>query len=210
MEFSPGHSPEFANPACDEVLYVLEGEGTLILDGRPLRVRADTGLYLAPHVTCSVLNSGDGPLLIVSSRCPEPPEDPPFGPAGKIPSADPAGAVSGPAVHLWDRVAETTADRWYRVLVDHRVGCRRVTQFVGSIPPGRAPDHFHEYEEVLCILKGEGAMWSGRQSASIGPGSTVFLPRGQVHCVENRGEGELRLLGVFYPAGSPAARYDPD
>jgi len=28
-----------------------------------------------------------------------------------------------------------------------------------------------------------------------------------VHCVENRGDGEMRLLGVFYPAGSPAVRY---
>jgi hypothetical protein len=26
--------------------------------------------------------------------------------------------------------------------------------------------------------------------------------------VENTGEGELRLLGVFYPAGSPAVRYE--
>jgi hypothetical protein len=28
-----------------------------------------------------------------------------------------------------------------------------------------------------------------------------------VHCVENRSAGEMRLLGVFYPAGSPAVRY---
>ena len=33
-------------------------------------------------------------------------------------------------------------------------------------------------------------------------------PRGQTHCVENEGDGELRLLGVFYPAGSPAVRDD--
>jgi hypothetical protein len=27
-------------------------------------------------------------------------------------------------------------------------------------------------------------------------------------CVENTGVDELRLLGVFYPAGSPSVRYD--
>jgi mannose-6-phosphate isomerase-like protein (cupin superfamily) len=96
-----------------------------------------------------------------------------------------------------------TGDRWYRVLID-----ARVTQFVGSIPPGRAPDHFHEYEEVLFILRGEGRMWAGESNTPIAPGSCVYLPRRQVHCVENTGEGELRLLGVFYPAGSPAVRYE--
>jgi mannose-6-phosphate isomerase-like protein (cupin superfamily) len=111
----------------------------------------------------------------------------------------PATAV----VKLADQRAMPTADRWYRVLIDSEV-----TQFVGSIPPGRAPDHFHEYEEVLFILRGQGRMWAGDTSTPIGYGSCVYLPRRQVHCVENTGTGELRLLGVFYPAGSPAVRYE--
>ena len=116
---------------------------------------------------------------------------------------------SPPIVKLSDRRALPTADRWYRVLVDEEVGSEQVTQFVGSIPPGRAPDHFHEYEEVLFILRGEGRMWAGENNTPIGPCSCIYLPRRQVHCVENTGTGELRLLGVFYPAGSPAVRYDP-
>jgi oxalate decarboxylase/phosphoglucose isomerase-like protein (cupin superfamily) len=51
-------------------------------------------------------------------------------------------------------------------------------------------------------------MWTGDVNTAIGPGSCVYLPHGQMHCVENTGDGELRLLGVFYPAGSPAVRYD--
>jgi mannose-6-phosphate isomerase-like protein (cupin superfamily) len=83
----------------------------------------------------------------------------------------------------------------------------QTTQFVGSIPPGRAPDHFHLYEEVICILDGAGVMWTGSKSAPVERGSCIFLPRRQPHCFENTGRGELRLLGVFYPAGSPAVRY---
>jgi mannose-6-phosphate isomerase-like protein (cupin superfamily) len=82
-----------------------------------------------------------------------------------------------------------------------------VTQFVGAIPPGRAPDHFHEYEEVLCFLSGVGRLWAGEVSAPVGPGRCAFLPRGQVHCTENTGTAELRLLGVFHPSGSPAVSY---
>ncbi|PYQ62782.1 MAG: hypothetical protein DMF58_00680 [Acidobacteria bacterium] len=85
-----------------------------------------------------------------------------------------------------------------------------MTQFVGSIPPGRAPDHFHLYEEMLCILQGSGVLWAGEAKTPIGPGTCVYLPKREVHCVENSGSGELRLLGVFYPAGSPAVRYEVD
>jgi mannose-6-phosphate isomerase-like protein (cupin superfamily) len=95
-----------------------------------------------------------------------------------------------------------TGDRWYVELIE-----AEVTQFIGGIPPGRAPDHFHLYEEVICILDGEGIMHAGASSTPIAAGSCIFLPRKQRHCVENTGGGELRLLGVFYPAGSPAVRY---
>jgi hypothetical protein len=31
-----------------------------------------------------------------------------------------------------------------------------------------------------------------------------------VHCLANTGESEMRVLGVFRPAGSPAEAYYPD
>ncbi|HKO56066.1 MAG TPA: cupin domain-containing protein [Thermoanaerobaculia bacterium] len=105
-------------------------------------------------------------------------------------------------IRLADQPRQQTGDRWYAELVQ-----AEVTQFVGSIPPGRAPDHFHLYEEVICILAGEGIMHAGDSSTPVGAGSCIFLPIRQRHCLENTGSGELRLLGVFHPAGSPAARY---
>ena len=105
-------------------------------------------------------------------------------------------------VRLEDRPVQRTGDRWYCELVQGET-----TQFVGAIPPGRAPDHFHLYEEVICILDGIGVMWAGATSTPIATGSCIFLPRKQRHCIENTGPGELRLLGMFYPAGSPAVRY---
>lgn len=117
-------------------------------------------------------------------------------------SSTPPGAVAPHRVRLEDAPVQQTGDRWYRELIQSEI-----TQFVGSIPPGRAPDHFHLYEEVLCILKGSGSLWAGKSKTPIGPGSCVYLPRRQAHCVENTTSDELRLLGVFYPAGSPAVRY---
>jgi len=194
LEFEPGTSPVLRNDEYDEVLYVLEGSCAVVIDGKAYEVGPETGVYVRPGQTLSVENPGLDVVRIVSSQTP----------------AEPANTHEQvtPIVKLADRRALPTADRWYRVLVDEEVGSEQVTQFVGSIPPGRAPDHFHEYEEVLFILRGEGRMWAGEDNTPIGPGSCIYLPRRQVHCVENTGTGELRLLGVFYPAGSPAVRYE--
>jgi len=195
LEFALGTSPELRSDEFDEVLYVLEGNCAVVIDDNAYQVGPETGVYVRPGQTLRVENPGPDVVRIVSSQCPAEPLD--------------AREQTPLIVKLADRKALPTADRWYRVLVDDEIGSTQVTQFVGSIPPGRAPDHFHEYEEVLFILRGEGRMWAGEDNTPIGPGSCVYLPRRQVHCVENTGTGELRLLGVFYPAGSPAVRYEP-
>ena len=41
------------------------------------------------------------------------------------------------------------------------------TQFIGLIPPGRAPDHFHRYDEVIYVLEGEGYLDIGGEQAPI-------------------------------------------
>ena len=210
LEFSQGLSPCLCNPDCDEVLYALEGEAEVFLDGRTHRVEAETGIYLRPCETLTVNNHNSQPLVLISSQCPEPTEVSEIVAPLTSPFAPTAPHARGEIVRLADRKSVPTSDRWYRVLVDDEIGSRQVTQFVGSIPPGRAPDHFHTYEEVLFILRGAGRMWAGETSTEIAPGSCIYLPARQVHCVENTGGGELRLLGVFYPAGSPSVRYESE
>jgi len=195
LEVAPGRSPTLGGAACDEVLYVFDGKGMLRFEGGSQPIGPDTGIYIPPGARFDILNSE--PMTIVSSRCPDPGESAPVATGGAPPGV----------VRLDDCKSEETGDRWYRVLFDHHVGNAHVTQFVGAIPPGRAPDHYHEYEEVLCILSGRGRMWAGDKSTPIERGSCIYLPRRQVHCVENTGDSELRLLGVFYPSGSPAVRY---
>jgi mannose-6-phosphate isomerase-like protein (cupin superfamily) len=229
LEFARGLSPAIRNQSCDEILYVLERPEELAtdqvvgkdfsrreaevqgpsiyIDGWPFVVTSETGIYLRPGQTFTVENSSLEPLVLISSRCPDPKSSefeliaPVMNPLSASP---PASSI----VWLGDRRARPTADRWYRVLIDGEVGSTQATQFVGSIPPGRAPDHFHEYEEVLFILRGAGRMWAGETSTPIAAGCCIYLPKGQVHCVENTGSDELRLLGVFYPAGSPSVRYE--
>ena len=218
LQFGPGLSPGVSNVDSDEVLYLLEGPDesetihscTVFIDGQPHEIASQTGVYLRPGQTLTVNNQESKAAVFVSSQCPEPVAEWDTVDPVVTPATDAVEIHTLPFVRLADRKALPTADRWYRVLIDDEVGSTQVTQFVGSIPSGRAPDHFHQYEEVLFILRGKGRMWAGNTSAPISAGSCIYLPKGQLHCVENTGQDELRLLGVFYPAGSPAVRYGPE
>lgn len=185
LEFGPGRSAELRNEDLDEVLFSLE-ECRIFIDEVVHELEPQSGVFIPAQKAFRIENRGANSVYLVSSQAPRQ-----------------QGGMKNRIVRLADQRAMPTGDRWYRVLIDSEV-----TQFVGSIPPGRAPDHFHEYEEVLFILRGEGRMWTTDKSTPISYGSCIYLPRRQVHCVENTGTGELRLLGVFYPAGSPAVRYE--
>jgi len=192
LELPAGERVTLRNEVADEVLYVIAGSGT----AGDSAISVDSGIYLPPSVSLDIV-AGET-LTLVSSRCPD---------AGAVLEGYVPGSGSPVVAAMRDRPVERTGDRWYREVINADDGSAQVTQFVGGIPPGRSPDHYHLYEEVIVILEGTGVMWAGPSNTPIETGSCIFLPHGQVHCVENRGEGEMRLLGVFYPAGSPAVRY---
>jgi len=209
MEFARGLSPGYRNQECDEVSYVLQGTATVYIDGYQYVVQPETGIYLKPGAILTVDNLGPEPFVLISSQCPEPRTPAEMLPPVTSPrESETSPPPKAPIVRLADRKAEKTEDRRYRVLIDDEVESKQVTQFVGSIPHGRAPDHFHPYEEVLVVLSGEGLMRAGEKDAPIAVGSCIYLPEAQTHCVENTGEDELRVLGVFYPAGSPGEKYN--
>jgi mannose-6-phosphate isomerase-like protein (cupin superfamily) len=119
-----------------------------------------------------------------------------------------AGAAAGPvfqATSLEDCEPERTGDREFRVLLSSGL---TITQFAGLIPPGRAPEHQHAYDEVVHVLAGRGVIHLRSGDTPIEPGTAIYLPPQAPHCLENTGQDPLRVLGVFHPAGSPAAKRD--
>ncbi|HXZ71674.1 MAG TPA: cupin domain-containing protein [Streptosporangiaceae bacterium] len=118
------------------------------------------------------------------------------------------GAAGPRLSELADCPVEVTGDRRFRVLFGPGHGCSAATQFVGEIPPGRAPEHSHPYDEVVLILEGQGVLHAGAGDRPLAPGGCVHLPPGEPHCLENTGRATLRVLGVFHPGGSPASKQE--
>jgi mannose-6-phosphate isomerase-like protein (cupin superfamily) len=99
-----------------------------------------------------------------------------------------------------------SSERSFKYLVNQAAGCLDVTQFVGIVQPSKAPFHSHTYDEVGYIVEGEGFAHIDGDSIPLRAGSCFHLAPGQEHCIENSGSTAMRILGVFYPSGSPAAR----
>ncbi|HET8945396.1 MAG TPA: hypothetical protein VFQ07_00290, partial [Candidatus Polarisedimenticolia bacterium] len=172
LEIAPGLSPGMRNEDCDEVLYVIEGSGTALLDGHGFGVGPDVGIHLRPGVSLAFENPGPHRITVASARCPDDGTAaileaartrPQVGSSAPPPDVVPSGILPDAVARLVDRPSEVASDgRSYQVVIDASGSGAPVTQFVGSIPPGRAPDHFHEYEEVFVILEGQGRIWADR------------------------------------------------
>ena len=70
-------------------------------------------------------------------------------------------------------------------------------------PGGGVPPHVHERDdETVAVLEGELSVLLGDAAETVGPGDTVFIPRGLVHAFTNTGNGEARALAITSPGGS--------
>jgi quercetin dioxygenase-like cupin family protein len=200
VELDPGASADRQTGPNEEVLFVLDGTGTLELDGADHDLEPESGAYLAPGDDYRLRNTGTQRLTLISVQIPDPDAD-------GTDSAQERKVVR----RLSDQEAQAaTTDREFRIVADPTTGLGSATHFVGYIPTARAPDHFHTYNEVIYVLDGDGVLHSQDNEWRVTAGSCIQLPARVVHCLQNTGDSMMRVVAVFRPAGSPAAAYYPD
>jgi mannose-6-phosphate isomerase-like protein (cupin superfamily) len=196
VRFAVGRSAPRSPGTLEEALFVLEGGGTLWLDGTAHALEPETAVRIAPGQRYEIDNPGPGELALVSVLLPA---------AGVAPREAPA------VVRLADQDDRAaTSDRAFRILLDPERGLTGGTQFVGVIPAKRAPEHYHHYDEVIYVLEGEGVLHVGGERTPIGPSSCVHLRPRLRHCLENTGPADMRVVALFRPAGDPSEAYLPD
>jgi quercetin dioxygenase-like cupin family protein len=194
ITLAPGSPLRGLAGAGGELWFVIAGSGRLDVGTlRGAALGADTGCWMPSGSEYRF--DADDDILLDAVALPGPP------------AATAAAGSEGPRLsELAACEVEQTGDRRFRVLLGPGRGCEAATQFVGEIPPGRAPEHSHPYDEVVLVLAGEGVAHAGGSDRVLAPGASVHLPRGLPHCLENTGQRTLTVLGVFHPGGSPAAK----
>lgn len=105
-------------------------------------------------------------------------------------------------------VGSETAEQWkgwsFNIKVDPmRSRTNRVAMGTETTPAGqRVPVHRHEYaDEILFVHKGEGVGVVGNERVPVRSGSTIFVPQGVWHGLENRGVDPMELVFVVSPPG---------
>jgi mannose-6-phosphate isomerase-like protein (cupin superfamily) len=100
-------------------------------------------------------------------------------------------------------------------------GGERLEVWKQTLAPGAAtPPHFHECEEVVCVLEGSGEVLVGDDQSAEGgkrigfaAECTLVVPPRQVHQIINTGSVPMRLMAslsespgrVFLPSGERLA-----
>jgi quercetin dioxygenase-like cupin family protein len=192
LRLAPGSSLDLTDPLHDTLLFTHAGSGAL--DDAPLTDRA-AGFVAAGRP--GALHAGPEGLACVRAT---------LGAATDLHA--PMGGLE-PVVSLEHvEPGQATGARSFQVLYGPHNGSTRATMFVGYIPPGRAPWHYHLYDEIVWVLRGEGRLHVGETVEPLSPGAAFRLHPREVHIVENTHPvEELAVLGIFTPAGSPSAAY---
>lgn len=193
-----------AFPGSSIAVYVLSGEGTITISGKSFKLQPEQGLYVGPEEAFSVQPAADTETIqLTITLCPQSSE-----PQWLDAMPENFDSSVSERVHAVDPdKREAMADRFYQVLIDDQIGAADMTQFVGEVPKSRAAGHHHLYEETITILSGSGYLWTEQARAEVQPGDIIFLPRRQLHSLECTSDEGMRLVGVFFPAGSPAINY---
>jgi len=190
-----GEQAELHDTDVDSLLYVAAGSGLLSIAGDEHVLNAGSaGLVLAGEN--AAITSGDGMEIAIATVGAEVHRHAPMGAREVVVSSDDTDAQ------------HATGARSFQILFGPHNGSTRATLFAGFVPPGKAPWHYHLYDEIVFVPAGPGRLHLGDTTSELDAGSAFRLRPRQVHIVENASAAsELTIIGIFTPAGSPSAAY---
>jgi quercetin dioxygenase-like cupin family protein len=192
---APGASAGIGDPESDTLVFVTAGKGSISL--------GDEVGSLARHAAALVLageeariGADEGLDLVVLSVGAEADRHAPLGRRALTASLDVADGQ------------QATGARSFQILFDATNGSTGATLFAGYVPPGKAPWHYHLYDEIVWIPEGPARLHLEGAVEDVAAGSAFRLRPREVHIVENTSaDRELTIIGLFTPAGSPSAAY---
>ena len=100
------------------------------------------------------------------------------------------------------RVVRAFGEEVEFVLTGEQTG-DRFTQWIETTPPGIGPPpHYHTLEdENFYVIEGSVEFFHGGNWTAAAPGTSVFMPKGEVHAFRNSGSTPLKMLITTVPSG---------
>jgi len=194
LTLAPGMRAGIADHELDTLVFVSAGSGLLVVgdEGSPLQAH-DAGLVLAGEEAELEATGALEAMVLTAGAATD--LHAPMGTRETVVSLDDADQQ------------RATGERSFQILFGPHNGSTRATLFAGYVPPGKAPWHYHLYDEIVFVPEGPGRLHLGESIEELGAGSAFRLRPRQVHIVENPGDAAMTIIGLFTPAGSPSAAY---
>ncbi|MBA3374930.1 MAG: cupin domain-containing protein [Actinobacteria bacterium] len=191
-----GDRVQIHEAARDTLLYVVAGAGSLVVEGESANLVDGSAALILSGERATVERASAELVLLQATVGLDADQHAPMGARARSVDVEDAST------------SHATGARSFRVLFGPHNGSTRATLFAGYLPPGRAPWHYHLYDEIVWVPEGPGRVLRRDSDEALEAGAAFRLRPREVHIVENSSpDQEMTVLGFFTPAGSPAAAY---
>lgn len=205
VTMQPTASLNYHTHPCSESITVLEGQAEISVEGRAYRLgpldnitiprwlphqarNADKKSELRLHVALAISTPEREPVTREFAHQPMSAESPGtlgFERVTRFSRADRLQGV-GPGAEFIDYFNATLMP-----------GIEMSGGFARFDPGGRLPDHLHDFDESICIIRGQATcMVEGRQY-SLNNCDTAMVPRGRVHYFINESSDQMDMIWVY-------------
>ena len=190
---------------CSESITVLEGEAEIAVEGRIYRLGPLDNITIPRWLPHQARNPDSGtPARLHVALAMSTPERELV--ENQFEQTEmPSDSVGTPGFERVNRFA--TADRVLGVgpgaeFVDYfnaelMPGIEMSGGFARFDPGGRLPDHIHDFDESICIIRGNADCLVEGRKYSMGDCATAMVPRGRVHYFINESQEQMDMVWVY-------------
>jgi quercetin dioxygenase-like cupin family protein len=200
--FRPGAELPYHKHPFSEVIVVLEGEATVLVQGRRYRLRPFDAMHLpagTAHAVRGPSAGNPGSVLHSSFASDVPTREAVTTEFPQVGQDEPeAGAPEKLVRFEAAPVYELAPRAFFRDLFARRLGARGVCGGYGLFEPGASlPCHFHGFDESITIVAGEAVCQVAGQEYRVANYDTACIPRGRPHRFLNRSDGPMAMIWVY-------------
>ena len=83
-------------------------------------------------------------------------------------------------------------------LVDGESGATQISSGIAAFSVGSsAPTHYHDAEESVIVIEGEGRVMINGEEHIVKPNDAVFITAGAHHSIANNGEYQFKIAWTY-------------
>ncbi|HLF04390.1 MAG TPA: cupin domain-containing protein [Dehalococcoidia bacterium] len=200
----PGKTSSHHIHPWEHEVYILEGSGVLVCDGKEYPVKEGDGMFIPGNVDHYTINKGTSgnirrievnPLIASQNR-----------------GAAKPGGSKGSGKPPFIRNFRNLDMKKGHVLLSSKDGVPNyVLLYNGAMAPGAVSHketggHIHPWEHVVYVLQGQGTLVSGGKSYKVTEGDAVLVPPNTQHQWKNETKAPM-LRVTFNPVASETAEH---